>query len=190
MWWFLFLLALSSAENSTGRVDILLIIEHQKLLTLTKSQFKFEVSKAFVQWVVHKNESFEQAIFEFRVIRRPSPSLRVSMFLMFLVNVAMIFDYFPVSRLFQKRTISGFYLCCGLLISTVAASQSPTFGELTSYDYQLMALLLLGVLIEILHQLLPFFIFHLRCCPLESDPSPPLFPSPSDQFSLDTERSK
>ncbi|UMM36159.1 hypothetical protein L5515_008446 [Caenorhabditis briggsae] len=308
MWWFLFLLAPSYAENSTGRVDILLIIEHQKLLTLneekssvdisfeicfewetrsrkvprsrelatwneldafgiitenlessqisksiitkenqvqnvrstrfvsiqsekpldfsafpsdshffqirftsitrnssqltlnphflstaqeqTESHYKFEVSKAFVQWVVHKNESFEQAIFEFRVIRRPSPSLRVSMFLLFLVNVAMTFDYFPVSRLFQKRPKSGFYLCCGLLISMVAARQSPKFGELTSYDYQLMALLLLGLLIEILHQLLPFLVFHLRCCPLESDPSPPLFPSPSDQFSLDTERSK
>uniref|UniRef100_A0A8R1IEA1 Uncharacterized protein n=1 Tax=Caenorhabditis japonica TaxID=281687 RepID=A0A8R1IEA1_CAEJA len=38
--------------------------------------------------------------------------------------------------------------------------------------------------------MLPFLIFHLRCCPIEAEPCPPMFPSPSDQFSLDTERSK
>ncbi|EFP11089.1 hypothetical protein CRE_31166 [Caenorhabditis remanei] len=156
----------------------------------SNSHWHFEISKAFVQWVVHKNESFEQAIFEFRVTRRPSTSLRVSMFLMFLINVAMIFEYFPVSRIVQKPSVSGFFLCCGLLISVVSASQGPKSGSLTSFNYQLLSLLLLGVLIEILHQLLPFLIFHLRCCPLESDPTPPMFPSPSDQFSLDTERSK
>ncbi|EGT33352.1 hypothetical protein CAEBREN_26406 [Caenorhabditis brenneri] len=155
-----------------------------------KSLWHFGVSKAFVQWVMHKNESFEQAIFEFRVTRHPQPSLRVSLFLMFLVNVAMIFDYFPISRISQKLNLSGYFLCCGLLISVVSAFHSPRTGTLTSFDYQLLSLLLLGVLIEILHQLLPFLIFHIRCCPLESDPTPPLFPSPSDQFSLDTERSK
>lgn len=112
------------------------------------------------------------------------------------------FDVSHNSNQFFQR----FYLCCGFLISLVSASQGPKSGKLTSFglfelktflpyfqivlDYQLMTLLLLEVFIEILHQLLPFFIFHLRCCPIESDPTPPLFPSPSDQFSLDTERSK
>ncbi|CCD74238.1 Neur_chan_LBD domain-containing protein [Caenorhabditis elegans] len=156
----------------------------------SNSYWNFEVSKAFVQWIVHKNESFEQAIFEFRVTRRPPTFQRIGMFLLFLLNVSMIFEYFPVSRIFWNLPSSRFYLCCGFLISLVSASQGPKSGKLTSFDYQLMTLLLLEVFIEILHQLLPFFIFHLRCCPIESDPTPPLFPSPSDQFSLDTERSK
>ncbi|CAI2353606.1 unnamed protein product [Caenorhabditis sp. 36 PRJEB53466] len=154
------------------------------------SQWQFEIEKAFVQWVVHKNESFEQAVFEFRISRRPPPSLRVSLFLTFLINMAMIFAYFPISGMYQKTTSSGFFLCCGFLIAIASTGQVPKSGTITSFDYQLLSLLLLGFLIEIFHQMLPFLIFHLRCCPIEAEPSPPKFPSPSDQFSLDTERSK
>ncbi|CAI5452751.1 unnamed protein product [Caenorhabditis angaria] len=153
---------------------------------MSNDEWEFEILKSYVQWVVQKNESFEQAVFEMKISRKIPKMVSIITTLMYLTNILLIFEIFPVFSLdFNIKTDWINLLCVQVLITLISAPQA--LGKFHRY---LLSQLLLSTLICLSKNVLPFFLFHLRCCPIESDPSPPLFPSPSDQFSLDTERAK
>ncbi|CAB3397472.1 unnamed protein product [Caenorhabditis bovis] len=168
----------------------LTLIPHFAMDSVQNSlEWNLSCTKTYVQWIVHHNDSFEQTIFEFKISRQQNSFTRMPIVCIFLANLIQIFAKFPVFKM-ESNDLMCFFPIIQLIIGLISSFSTPHSIYLTTFESRLLAFIILSVIIELSQQLLPFFVFYLRCCPMESDPNPPKYPSPGVQFSLDTERSK
>ncbi|CAD6196436.1 unnamed protein product [Caenorhabditis auriculariae] len=179
--------------STAANASIMALVPHlvaPKDHFMGNAEWQLELHRAFVQWIVIDGDSFEQALFEFKLKRKMVNIVEVSMICMFLVNSLAIYNHFPIFRLVpsSKEPNARIELAIQTTILMVTEMSSPKSRQGSSIAQQELSFLILTILTSFLCQLLPFFAYHFRCCPIEAHPNASDVPSPHDRLSLDSER--
>ncbi|CAI4225138.1 unnamed protein product [Auanema sp. JU1783] len=157
------------------------------------SRWKCENTKSFVQWIIHNNQTYEKAVFEWHITRLANHTHLVVWILYFWNSFSLAMSFPLIWNSKCSPTFNhGIWICLGetLIILSLSAEQADLPIFWTVGFKKSFALFAYGLMCCVLSNYLPSLLLMFRVIRSDAHPSPPQYPSPEEQISLDSERTR